>query len=160
MVRERAKQMRCEGYEVYVEDQNKFSLPGRAATLGGKPDLVGFRDGEALVVDCKSGQQRDSDFFQVLVYMWVLPHTHSAYDGQVVNGEVQYRESRRSIASDRLSDELKTIMRSTIERLGADEAPAKLPSWSECRFCDFTAADCPERIDEEPRAASVEHDLF
>ena len=31
----------------------------------------------------------------------------------------------------------------------------------ECRFCDITAADCPERVEEaEQAAAEVEHDLF
>jgi hypothetical protein len=37
-----------------------------------------------------------------------------------------------------------------------------VPSASECRFCDITAADCPERVDEEREAGAteVEHDLF
>jgi len=83
MVRTRADALRAEGYEVYVEDQNKFCLRGRAATLGGVPDLVALKDApdggrEALVVDCKSGRQRNSDFFQVLTYMLVLPLTHPA----------------------------------------------------------------------------------
>src|SRR6266850_353660 len=32
------------GHSVYVEGQNKFSLQGGVATLGGKADLVGLQD--------------------------------------------------------------------------------------------------------------------
>jgi hypothetical protein len=35
-----------------------------------------------------------------------------------------------------------------------------VPSLSECRFCDLTVADCPERIDEARRVEVVETDLF
>ena len=81
MVRARAAALKAEGYTVFVEDQNKVTLKGRAATLGGVPDLVAVRGAEALVVDCKSGKQRDSDSFQVLTYMRVLPITHAACRG-------------------------------------------------------------------------------
>ena len=48
--------------------------------------------------------------------------------------------------------------RQFIDRLGAlirrlaDETPARrVPSASECRWCDITAADCPERVEDEAR---------
>jgi hypothetical protein len=161
MVRTRADELRGEGYDVYVEDQNKFSLRGKAATLGGKPDLVAVRDGQALVVDCKSGRQRNSDAFQVLTYMLVLPLTHRACKSVAVAGEVQYREARLPIEPGRLDDEMRGLIRATIERVGGPTPPPKVPSASECRFCDITAGDCPERV-EAPRAEPtvVEHDLF
>ena len=34
-----------------------------------------------------------------------------------------------------------------IRRIAAPEAPHRVPSVAECRFCDITAADCPERVD-------------
>lgn len=160
MVRSRADELRAASFTVYVEEQNKFSLPGRAATLGGVPDLVAVRGREGLVIDCKSGKQRNSDAFQVLTYMRVLPFTHVACRELTLAGEVQYRESSLRIAPTQLTDELKGLIRSTIERVGGDEPPAKLPSFDECRFCELTAADCPERIDRERRAIPVEHDLF
>jgi len=85
--------VKAEGYTVFVEDQNRFTLKGRAATLGGVPDLVAVRGAEALVVDSKSGKQRDSDAFQVLTYMRVLPITHAACRGVPLAGEVQYRDA-------------------------------------------------------------------
>ena len=160
MVRARAEALKAEGHTVFVEDQNKFTLKGRAATLGGVPDLVALRGAEALVVDCKSGKQRDSDSFQVLTYMRVLPITHAACRGVPLAGEVQYRDASVNIAPGQLTDELKGLIRGTIERVGSATPAVKVPSLSECRFCDITAADCPERIDEEQSQAAVEHDLF
>lgn len=160
MVRRRADELRGEGYSVFVEDQNKFSLKGQAATLGGVPDLVAVRDGEGLVVDCKSGQRRDSDAFQVLTYMLVLPLTHASCKGVALAGEVQYRDGRLPIASEKLDDELKALISGTIGRVGGEKPLPKVPSLSECRFCDITAADCPERIDEAQRVEVVETDLF
>lgn len=160
MVRARADELRGQGYSVFVEDQNKFSLKGRAATLGGVPDLVAVRDGQGLVVDCKSGKQRDSDSFQVLTYMLVLPLTHEACRGISLAGEVQYRDSRLPIPPQKLGDELKGLIRATIERVGGAEPLPKVPSLSECRFCDLTVADCPDRVEEAQRVEVVGTDLF
>ena len=40
-----------------------------------------------------------------------------------------------------------------IRRLSADKPPTRVPSRPECRFCDITAKDCPDRVDSdaEPR---------
>ena len=160
MVRARAEALKAEGCAVFVEDQNKFTLKGRAATLGGVPDLVAVREGEGLVVDCKSGKQRNSDAFQVLTYMRVLPITHAACKDVTLAGEVQYRDASLRIAPGQLTAELKGLIRGTIERVGSETPAAKVPSLSECRFCEITAADCPGRVDEEQSRAAVDHDLF
>ena len=139
----RAEELRGEGYAVFVEDQNKFSLKGKAATLGGTPDLVAVRDGQGLVVDCKSGKQRNSDAFQVLTYMLVLPLTHEACRHLTLAGEVQYKESRLPIAPAKLNDEMRGLIRATIERVGGAEPPPKVPSVSECRFCDSPRRTVP-----------------
>jgi hypothetical protein len=154
------RNLKAEGYAVFVEDQNKFTLKGRAATLGGVPDLVAARGAEALVVDCKSGKQRGSDSFQVLTYMRVLPLTHPACRGVPLAGEVQYRDASLRIEPGQLTDELKALIRGTIERVGGDAPAVKVPSVSECRFCEITAADCRERVDEEQSPAAVDHDFF
>ena len=43
-------------YNVAIEGQNSFQLRGRSATLAGKPDLITQRDGQAVIVDVKTGQ--------------------------------------------------------------------------------------------------------
>ena len=37
----------------------------------------------------------------------------------------------------------------TIRQLAAATPPKRVPSFQECRFCDISAADCPERMDDE-----------
>ena len=161
MVRSRADELRAGGWTVYVEDQNKFSLAGKAATLGGVADIVAVQGDEGLVVDCKSGKQRDSDAFQVLTYMLVLPYTHKACKDVTLAGEVQYRDTSLPIEAGQLTDELRWLIRGVIERVSGPEPLAKVPSLSECRFCDLTVADCPERVEQSPAGGeSVTHDLF
>jgi predicted RecB family nuclease len=161
MVRARAEALRATGHHVYVEDQNRFVLKGKAATLGGKPDLVAVRDGCALVVDCKSGKRRNKDFFQVLTYMLVLPHVHRACKGLSVAGELQYQDGSLSVEPERLTPQIKTLIRETVERVATETEPARMPSVAECRFCELCEDDCPDRIeDPPPRGESIEHDLF
>ena len=44
-----------------------------------------------------------------------------------------------------------------IRRLSTDEPARRVPSPQECRFCDITAADCPQRVDEasEPESGAT-----
>ncbi len=160
LVRQTAEELRAAGYQVFVEDQNRFTLKGKAATLGGKPDIVAVRENEALVVDCKTGGRRASDALQVLVYMLVLPIVHTACNGKRVAGEVRYTDHAIPIAADDLTPELQALIRATIERAGGAEPTPRVPSYAECSFCDITAADCPERIDVKPAGAEPNHNIF
>ena len=159
MVRVRAEALKAEGYAVYVEAQNKITLKGQAATLGGVPDLVAVRGGEGFVIGCKSGKHRDSDFFQVHTYMRVLPITHAACRGVPPAGEVQYGDTPLRIAPGQLTDELKGLIRGTIERVGSAALAVKVPSLSECR-CPRSRPRTALRVDEEQSRAAVDHDLF
>lgn len=150
LVRTTASDLRAAGHEVYVEDQNKFALRGAATTVGGVPDIVAKRDGRCVVIDCKTGQQRNSDVFQVLLYMLVMPHTHPACRDLEVAGRVQYPTMAIDLAPDRLSDQVKDLIRGTISRVGGTSPPPRVPSFSECRYCDLTRADCTDRVDDEP----------
>ena len=44
-----------------------------------------------------------------------------------------------------------------IRRLAADEPARRVPNRQECRFCNISASDCPERMDEayEPEAGDT-----
>ena len=37
-----------------------------------------------------------------------------------------------------------------IRHRAADKPAQRVPSAQECRFCDISAADCPERVNEGP----------
>jgi CRISPR/Cas system-associated exonuclease Cas4 (RecB family) len=160
MVLSRAAALKSDGYEVYVEEQNKFNIKGKAATLGGKPDLVAVRDTDAIVIDCKTGQQRNSDYFQVLTYMLFLPLTHSACKEKTLAGELQYRNHSQRIEPRQLTDELRAMILSKIKRVGGSAPLPKIPSPGDCRFCDIGLKDCPERVHSESHHEVPEHDLF
>lgn len=169
MVHVRAQELRDAGYEVYVEKQNSFALHGQnvAFTLGGSADIVAIRHraddvrviNDALVIDCKSGQQKDKDIWQVLLYMLCLPQSVPHCKGLTFRGEVEYRGNRIAIAPGRLTADVKQMIRSTIERLASSETPRKVPSTFECKFCDITKADCNERVDES-EACTASTDLW
>ena len=59
-----------EGRSVSVEAQNQFTLVGRVATVGGKPDIIAVSRDSFTVCDAKTGQPRISDQVQVMAYMY------------------------------------------------------------------------------------------
>lgn len=152
MVRETEALLRAQGYgPVTVEDQNKFTYHGKAATVGGKPDLVGLRDidfgdaprSSAVIVDCKSGKERDSDVVQVLIYMLLAPHDIPALRGRTLRGQVVYRSRVHEVGEDDLG-RMKDAIIAQVQRTAADEEPRRTPSAGECKHCDIL--DCPDRI--------------
>ena len=161
MVREQAETLKEASYSVLLEDQNRFRLKGQlGVTLGGKPDIVARRGDEVRVVECKTGQQRHADRIQVMIYMLVLPHAQPIWRGRTLAGRVQYRSGSIDVPAEDLDHVFRTRFRETMAQVGGAAAPARVPSFSECRFCDIGAADCPDRIDSQPEDESDEHDLF
>jgi hypothetical protein len=149
MVRERATALAKDGFSVGIEDQNKFNLKGNSgAVLGGKPDIIAVRASDVLVVDCKTGQPRGADYFQVLVYMLALPLCRPQYKGLALSGRVDYREHAVEIAPDELSQDTAGRIWGLVERIVGDGELSRVPSADECTFCDITRYDCPERSDE------------
>ena len=147
LVRKRAAELQAQGYEVWLEEQNKFTLRGERVTLQGKADIVARKDADVVVVDCKTGKQRDSDRMQVFVYMMVLPETHHACKGLAVRGEVEYPDE--TVELDALPHAVRMLIASMIGRVGQEAPLEKTPSFQECRFCDLTREDCPERIEQD-----------
>lgn len=135
-----------QGYSVFVENQNTFHLAGRVATLGGKPDLVAIKDNIGVIVDVKTGQPSSAHSIQVLLYMWAVPQALHHWKDIQFDGYVDYGDHREFIPGCRVDEAFVNNTAQLIERL-ADRTPARrVPSLSECRFCDITIADCPERV--------------
>lgn len=159
MVTARHASLIADGWTVFLEGQNKFTLEGKVATLAGTPDLVAVREQEALVVDCKSGQQRDKDFWQVCVYLMVLPLTHPACKDRRLVGEVEYREHALRIQPEEFTLAMRDQITAQIRETGSPTPPARVPSFRECLFCDIGKADCPDRIEKRVQQ-EVAHGLF
>jgi CRISPR/Cas system-associated exonuclease Cas4 (RecB family) len=156
----RAQYYRDEGYTVYIEDQNSFMLEGESgAILSGKADIVAVKGNEAIVEDCKTGQPRNSDHMQVLIYMLVLPLTVEHCNGLQLNGLVKYKNDEVFINNSRVDESLKNMLRELINKISGDGSMKPTPSFNECRFCDISKQDCSVRMDTTPKK-SKDHGLF
>lgn len=168
LCKKRADELRSQGYTVYVEDQNKFNLKGSSGTVGGKPDIVAVLENkdapgpgphppyDVVVVECKGGKKRDSDHFQLQMYMLVLPMTHEACKGQVVRGELEYADG--PVLIDTVPKRIADVIYSTIREVCGPTPLPKAPSFRECQFCDLTKVDCKERVETKER--TVKSDAF
>ena len=137
------------GYEVYTENQNSFRLRGATATLAGKPDLVAVKGSDAVIIDAKTGRSSPHHATQVLIYMYSIPKALDRYRGMEFRGHVIYPDGNVGIPASGLDGKFIDRLGSLIRRL-ADETPARrVPSASECRWCDITEKDCPEREETE-----------
>ena len=139
------------GFTVYTENQNSFRLRGKLATLAGKPDLIAVKGGDAVIIDAKTGRPSPYHSVQALTYMYAVPRAMPEYRDMEFRGHLIYPESHVQIPVSGLDRQFIDRLGSLIRRL-ADETPARrVPSASECRWCDITSADCPDRIDDETR---------
>ncbi|MCY4365694.1 MAG: PD-(D/E)XK nuclease family protein [Chloroflexi bacterium] len=159
MLRRCAQEHRQQGYTVTMEGQNSFTLQGKTATLAGKPDLVVHRDNLVTVIDIKTGRPRASDQVQVMLYMHLLALVRPEFQGCAVTGQVVYSNHVVDIPNEAVDDSFVTSARDLISRVAARESASKVPSWSECRYCEITSADCPDRM-EAPAADAARTDFF
>ena len=159
MLSARACELRRQGYEVFVEAQNDFKLDGKnGARLSGKADIVAIRDDDALIVDCKTGGDKNSDKIQVLLYMLALPINVTHCRGTILRGEVQYSSGVVHLPPERVDAKLRARLKVFMDVAASHQEPNKTPSWSECGFCGLTTADCTDRVLEAPQPS--ETDLF
>ena len=150
--------LELDGNRVSSEDQNYFNLRGSSgAVLGGKPDLVVTReDGTGTIYDIKTGQPRASDNAQVMIYMYALPYINQ-FRGIQFDGRLVYKEGGEvEIPADAVDDSFRSHLFGLIRRVSDSDPARKVPSALECSMCDLTPADCPERIEDDPRESITE----
>lgn len=156
MVRARCAQLEQDGWLVSLESQNKFTWRGKSATLGGQPDIIAERGLDVRVEDCKTGRSRDSDYWQVVLYMLALPATSRPLRDRVISGAVIYRDHVREIEPDAVKLGTENIVK-RIRAAAGEAEPKRTPSQSECSRCDI--ASCQERIHGGDLVA-VDTDIF
>ncbi len=137
------EKLKEQGWTCKVESQNYFKLKGNTAELAGKPDIVARKGAALKVLDCKTGQPQDAHAGQVALYcialpmVWHQPNLH-------IDGEVVYTTHSVPVPWEKAYD-LQAKLFALMRRLGTEERPPAVSSESECRFCDVSKADCPER---------------
>ena len=105
-----------------IEGQNSFQLRGRSATLAGKPDLITQRDGQAVIVDVKNGQDSASHIVQVMIYLYAIPRALEPYRDLKLRGQVTYDDHTVRIPAEAVDDQFIQNLGALIRRLAADKA--------------------------------------
>ena len=144
---------------MYVESQNAFRVKGKVATLAGKPDLVVLDDRDATIIDVKTGREQAWHRVQVMIYQYALPLALPQYRNVRASGEVVYPAHTVRVPPQAATGQFVEDLGALIRRLAADEPPGRVPSGPECRFCDISTMDCPERMDDDPAAEGATDDI-
>ncbi|MUG92766.1 Dna2/Cas4 domain-containing protein [Scytonema sp. UIC 10036] len=164
LLNKRVRNLENQGYEVYIEDENKFTITGQdgITKVAGKADIVAIKGNQVIVEDCKTGQKRDADVMQVLTYMLLLaaPGGPSHCRGKKLEGRLIYGDEVIDVPSEMLDRDFKDSFREIVHLVSASSAPRKVPSFKECQYCKVSSKYCPERITMQESEDLKEHDLF
>ncbi|MHB8104530.1 MAG: PD-(D/E)XK nuclease family protein [Dehalococcoidales bacterium] len=135
----------------YKEKQNDFKTIRKQATIAGIPDLITLgKDGNYTIYDVKTGQPKQSDIIQVMLYMTCLPYSRSIiYKGKKLAGCVSYTSYKTPILPEAIDDTFNKQLGHFLDIIDNTNPPAKTPSFLECNYCEITKQDCPERIESE-----------
>lgn len=155
LMKARRAELEADGWTIYEEDANSFKLEGAAAIVSGKPDLIAVKGDQVLVVDGKTGRERDSDIWQVLIYIYAIQKARPELADKRLEAEVHYRTGDVTLTPAEFTPERQQQMVSMIGILASEEPPKKVPSRAECRFCNIGVKDCPERVTRDREAVAV-----
>ena len=153
LVNERISNWEVGGYDTNVEAQNRFELRGKTATLAGRPDIIAHREDAAVVVDAKTGHDSPSHVVQVMIYLCAVPRALERYRNLRLSGQVTYRDHTVRVPAETVDDQFVKNLGALVRRLSADEPARRVPSRQECGFCEVSAADCPQRMDDDHEPA-------
>ena len=79
--------------------------------------------------------------------------------GVEFRGHVVYPDAHVGVPASAVDGEFVERLGSLIRRLASDTPARKVPSAGECRFCNITAEDCPERVEGESREEGMTDDF-
>ena len=128
--------------------------------LAGKPDILAIAGQQELVEDCKTGRKKNSDLYQVLIYLLLVPVSIQKCKGSDLRGRLVYSDGVREIQTSQVDEAFKEQFRGAIATLSNPTPARKVPSYQECRYCDISAQYCSERVDAKPDQDLEKHDLF
>ena len=87
-----------------------------------------------------------------MIYQYAVPKGLERYKGLEFRGQAAYTDHMVEIPPEAVDQLFVRSLSALVQRLGRDGPARRVPSAGECRFCDITRADCPERIEGEPHA--------
>ena len=134
------------GFTVTVEAQNRFKRYVGGATVSGRPDLVAWRDDEAVIGDARAAKQNPSHEIQVMQGMTWMTNPDPRFRKAKLSGEVYYgEEAVMDIPANTVDDRFREIPPNLMGRPASRTPARKAPSASECRFCRISSLYGPER---------------
>ena len=148
LLRQCAQEYLDRGYLVTVERQNEFRLQLAGAIISGRADVLATRDDQLVIIDAKAAQPSQAHEIQVMLYMLFFKLQDTRARDKRVTGEVYYSPDHTvAIPAGAADQEFQDLVFNLITRLTAKEAPRKVPSAAECRFCPIPKEYCPERVE-------------
>jgi hypothetical protein len=135
-----------EGKAVFTEGQNKFVLKGTSAALGGQPDLITTTETTGTIYDAKTGKPSPAHHIQLMIYMYAIPKALKQYAGVEFQGKIVYQDHEVVIPSSAINDAFIDNLGSLIRRVSSLSPARKVPSATECKYCNLTANTCSERV--------------
>jgi hypothetical protein len=159
MMRERKALLEEEGWSVQTE--RDFKLEGQTAIIAGKEDLVATMPGHMLIVDGKTGRRRDSDFWQVLIYLYARLHAPVKHDDRIrLAGEVFYKQGKPIDVRVADVQRHEPALIQMVQAIASPTPPSRNPSRYECERCSIRREDCPDRYQAETSDELVHTDAF
>jgi hypothetical protein len=154
--------LEAEGYRVHVEGENWFEISGRSfpVKVSGKPDILAIAGRQGFVEDCKTGRRKNSDLYQVLIYLLLAPVGIQKCSGLDLRGRLVYADGVMEIQRNPVDEGFKEQFRGAIAVLSSSTPALKVPSFQGCRFCDIPAQCCPGRVEQPPAQGLASHRLF
>ena len=97
---------------------------------------------------------------QVMIYMYALPRALGAVQGAGPQRAGRLPDDHVvDIPALAVDEGFIRNLGGLIRRLAAETSARRVPSPMECRFCEITKADCPDRLEEVPAQEGVTDDF-
>ena len=97
----------------------------------------------------KTGREQAWRAVQLQIYKYALARARPEYRDGMIAGEVVYPEHVTLVPRGALDGGFIDNLGTLIRKAAAPDPPLAVPSAQECRFCDITDLDCPERLEGE-----------
>ena len=112
-----------------------------------------------MAIDAKTGRPSPSHRVQLMIYQYAVPRALKEYQGRGLRGQVTYPDSSTGIPASVVDGVFIEDLSGLIRRLASETPARRVPSAAECRFCDITKDDCPERIEDRHAAEGSTSDF-
>ena len=80
-----------------------------------------------------------------MTYMYAVPRGLRQHKGIAFDGKLVYADHETPVPSESVDEDFVNSLGRLVARVGAKTPARKVPSPDECRFCNITKKDCPER---------------